>query len=95
LAFISVLANPTTGGVLASFASLADVIMAEPKALIGFAGPRVIEQTLNEKLPKGFQSAESVMEHGLIDMIVPRAELKATVSRLIGYLSAKEKRAVG
>jgi acetyl-CoA carboxylase carboxyl transferase subunit beta len=87
LPYISILANPTTGGVLASFSSLADIIIAEPKALVGFAGPRVIEQTLHQKLPKGFQSAESMLKHGMIDMIVERRELREQVARLIGYLS--------
>ncbi|MCK4267243.1 MAG: acetyl-CoA carboxylase carboxyltransferase subunit beta [Actinomycetia bacterium] len=87
LPYISILANPTTGGVLASFASLGDIIIAEPKALIGFAGPRVIEQTLDEKLPKGFQTSESVLNHGMVDMIVPRDELRETVGRLISGLS--------
>ncbi len=90
LLYISILANPTTGGVLASFASLGDVIIAEPKALIGFAGPRVIEQTLNQKLPKGFQTSESVLSSGMIDMIVSRDKLKSTVARLVLGLSMKE-----
>ncbi len=90
LLYISILANPTTGGVLASFASLGDVIIAEPEALIGFAGPRVIEQTLNQKLPKGFQTSESVLKSGMIDMIVSRNELKSTVARLVSGLSMKE-----
>ena len=90
LLHISILANPTTGGVLASFASLGDVIIAEPKALIGFAGPRVIEQTLNQKLPKGFQTSESVLKSGMIDMIVSRDKLKSTVARLVSGLSMKE-----
>ena len=71
--FISVLLHPTTGGVAASFAWLGDVILAEPKALIGFAGPRVIEQTIRQKLPEGFQRSEFLLEHGMIDAIVPRA----------------------
>ena len=87
LLYISVLANPTTGGVLASFASLADVILAEPNALIGFAGPRVIQQTLQEALPKGFQQAETVFRHGMIDMIVPRAEMRSKLSSLVRYLA--------
>lgn len=94
LLYVSILANPTTGGVLASFASLADIIIAEPKALVGFAGPRVIEQTLNEILPTGFQTSESVLGHGMIDMIVERGKLKATVGRLIAQLKSKE-RSVG
>jgi acetyl-CoA carboxylase beta subunit len=81
--FISVLTDPTTGGVLASFASLGDVILAEPKALIGFAGARVASGTVGEELPEGFQSAESLLEHGFVDDIVPRSELRATVSRLL------------
>lgn len=81
--FLSVLTNPTTGGVTASFASLGDVILAEPGALIGFAGPRVIEQTIGEKLPEGFQRAEFQLEHGFVDAVVPRGELRATISRLL------------
>ncbi len=87
LVFISVLTNPTMAGVLASFASLGDVIIAEPKALIGFTGPRVIEQTIRQKLPEGFQKSEFLLEHGLIDMIVHRKNLKATLSQLLDYLS--------
>ena len=87
LLFISVLTNPTMAGVMASFASLGDVIMAEPKALIGFTGPRVIEQTIRQKLPKGFQRSEFLLEHGLIDMIVNRKELHNTLVRLLGYFS--------
>lgn len=83
--YISLLCHPTTGGVLASFASLADIIVAEPKALIGFTGPRVIEQTMKQKLPKGFQTAEFMLEHGQVDMIVPRADQKETIGRLIDY----------
>ena len=81
--FLSVLTNPTTGGVTASFASLGDVILAEPGALIGFAGPRVIEQTIGEKLPEGFQRAEFQLEHGFVDAVVPRVELRETISRLL------------
>jgi len=87
LLYISVLTNPTMGGVMASFAGLGDIIMAEPKALIGFAGPRVIEQTIRQKLPMGFQRSEFVLEHGLIDMIVQRKNLKNTLSQLLDYLS--------
>jgi len=87
LLFISVLTNPTMGGVMASFAGLGDIIIAEPKALLGFAGPRVIEQTTRQKLPEGFQRSEFMLEHGLVDMIVPRKELKETLHRLIDYLS--------
>ncbi|MGN6471214.1 MAG: acetyl-CoA carboxylase, carboxyltransferase subunit beta [Rhizobiaceae bacterium] len=83
LPYIVVLTNPTTGGVTASYAMLGDVHSAEPGALIGFAGPRVIEQTLREKLPEGFQRSEYLMKHGMVDMIVPRKELKATIARLL------------
>ena len=81
--YISVLTDPTTGGVTASFASLGDIILAEPKALIGFAGPRVIEQTINQKLPEGFQSSEFLLEHGFIDKIVERKDMKSTIAKLI------------
>jgi len=84
--FISILTNPTMGGVMASFAALGDVIIAEPKALIGFAGPRVIEQTIKQELPKGFQTSEFLLQHGFIDMIVSRQKLKDEISRLITYL---------
>lgn len=87
LPYISILTNPTTGGVLASFASLGDIIIAEPRALIGFAGPRVIEQTLGEELPPGFQRAESVLELGTIDMIVHRRDLRKTIASLLDYLA--------
>ena len=81
--YISVLTHPTTGGVTASFASLGDIMLAEPGALIGFAGPRVIEQTIGEKLPEGFQSAEYLLEHGFLDAIVPRPQLRDTLIRLL------------
>lgn len=81
--FISVLTDPTTGGVTASFASLGDITLAEPGALIGFAGPRVIEQTIDQSLPEGFQRAEYLEEHGFVDAIVPRCELRGTLSRLL------------
>lgn len=87
LPYISVLTNPTMGGVMASFAGVGDIIIAEPKALIGFAGPRVIEQTIRQKLPAGFQRSEFLLEHGLIDMIVQRKNLKDTLSKLLEYLS--------
>jgi acetyl-CoA carboxylase carboxyl transferase subunit beta len=87
LPFISILTNPTMAGVMASFAALGDVIIAEPKALIGFTGPRVIEQTIRQKLPPGFQRSEFLLEHGLIDMIVHRKNMKGTLSQLIEYLS--------
>jgi acetyl-CoA carboxylase carboxyl transferase subunit beta len=81
--YISLLTNPTTGGVSASFAFLGDIILAEPEALICFAGPRVIEQTIGKKLPDGFQKAECWLEHGMVDMIVRRDELKSTISRIL------------
>jgi acetyl-CoA carboxylase carboxyl transferase subunit beta len=83
--FISVLTNPTMAGIMASFASLGDIIMAEPKALIGFTGPRVIEQTIRQKLPAGFQKSEFLLNHGLIDMIVHRKNMKETLLRLLSY----------
>ncbi|MFH0739189.1 MAG: acetyl-CoA carboxylase, carboxyltransferase subunit beta [Candidatus Omnitrophota bacterium] len=86
LPFISVLTNPTMAGVMASFAGLGDLIIAEPKALIGFTGPRVIEQTIKQKLPAGFQRSEFLLEHGLIDMIVHRKNMKSTLGELIDYL---------
>ncbi len=85
--YVSVMVHPTTGGVTASWASMGDVIIAEPKALIGFAGRRVIEQTIKQKLPPDFQTAEFLLEHGFVDMIVPRAEIKSTVARVLGYLA--------
>jgi acetyl-CoA carboxylase carboxyl transferase subunit beta len=85
LPFISVLADPTTGGVTASFAMLGDVILAEPKALIAFAGPRVIEQTIRQTLPQGFQQSEFLLKHGMVDRVVERKDLKATIITLFGY----------
>ncbi|MCB1428276.1 MAG: acetyl-CoA carboxylase carboxyl transferase subunit beta, partial [Nitratireductor sp.] len=81
--------DPTTGGVTASYAMLGDVHIAEPGALIGFAGPRVIEQTIREKLPDNFQTAEYLEEHGMIDMVVNRKDLKATISRLVAILTKR------
>jgi acetyl-CoA carboxylase carboxyl transferase subunit beta len=83
--FISVLTDPTTGGVTASYAMLGDLNIAEPGALIGLAGPRVIEQTIRQKLPEGFQRAEFLLEHGFLDAVVPRKELKAYISRALGF----------
>ena len=83
--FISILTNPTMAGIMASFASLGDIIMAEPKALIGFTGPRVIEQTIRQKLPPGFQKSEFLLKHGLIDMIVNRKNMRETLSRIMSY----------
>jgi acetyl-CoA carboxylase carboxyl transferase subunit beta len=87
LPFISVLTDPTTGGVTASFAMLGDVNIAEPKALIGFAGPRVIEQTIRQKLPKGFQRSEFLLEHGMLDMVVDRRKLRETIIRLLNFFN--------
>lgn len=89
LPFISVLTDPTTGGVTASFAMLGDVILAEPKALIGFAGPRVIEQTIRQKLPKGFQRSEFLLEHGMVDMVVDRREMRNTIIRSLDFMMKK------
>jgi acetyl-CoA carboxylase carboxyl transferase subunit beta len=86
--YISVLTNPTTGGTTASFAMLGDLNIAEPGALIGFAGPRVIEQTIRQKLPDGFQTAEFLLEHGMLDAIVPRTELKAYLSKTLDFMGA-------
>jgi acetyl-CoA carboxylase carboxyl transferase subunit beta len=87
LPFVSVLLHPTTGGVAASFAFLGDVNLAEPKALIGFAGPRVIENTIRQTLPAGFQRAEFLLEHGMVDAIVPRPEMKAQIAMILGHLT--------
>jgi acetyl-CoA carboxylase carboxyl transferase subunit beta len=86
--FISILTDPTTGGVTASYAMLGDVHLAEPGALIGFAGPRVIEQTIKQELPEGFQRSEFLLEHGMVDMIVDRREMKFTISRLLRHMLA-------
>lgn len=97
LPYISVLTDPTTGGVTASFAMLGDIIIAETKALIGFAGPRVIEQTIKQKLPEGFQSAEFLLEHGFVDIVVQRKDMKKTIAMLLQHclrnrkISTKEK----
>ncbi|HEX9020277.1 MAG TPA: acetyl-CoA carboxylase, carboxyltransferase subunit beta [Nitrospirota bacterium] len=87
LPFISILTDPTFGGVTASFAMLGDIIVAEPKSLIGFAGPRVIEQTIKQQLPAGFQRAEFLLEHGMIDMIVPRRDMRATLGRVLDFFA--------
>lgn len=86
LPYISLMANPTTGGVTASFAMMGDVNLSEPKALIGFAGPRVIEQTIRQQLPPGFQRAEFLLSHGMVDMVVERRNLKNTINKLLDYL---------
>ena len=88
LLYISVLTNPTMGGVMASFAGIGDVIIAEPKALIGFTGPRVIEQTIRKSLPSGFQRSEFLLAHGLIDMITERHDMKNVISQIINYFSS-------
>lgn len=88
LPFISVLTNPTTAGVMASFASLGDVILAEPRSMIGFAGPRVIKETTHQDLPEGFQTAEFLEEHGLIDAIVPRKKLRPQIAQFLNYFLA-------
>jgi acetyl-CoA carboxylase carboxyl transferase subunit beta len=90
LPYIVVLTDPTTGGVTASYAMLGDVHIAEPGALIGFAGQRVIQETIREKLPEGFQRAEYLHEHGMVDMVVPRSQLRATLATLLGYMSQAE-----
>lgn len=87
LPYMSVLTDPTTGGVTASFAMLGDVIIAEPKALIGFAGPRVIEQTIRQKLPEGFQRSEFLLQHGMLDLIVDRRDMKQTLAQLLRYMT--------
>jgi acetyl-CoA carboxylase carboxyl transferase subunit beta len=89
LPYFVVLTNPTTAGVMASFASLGDIILAEPKCMIGFAGPRVIRETTHQDLPPGFQTAEFLQRHGFIDLIVRRADLRTTLSRLAGHLSSR------
>ncbi len=88
LPYVSVLTDPTTGGVTASFAMLGDLNIAEPKALIGFAGPRVIEQTIRQKLPEGFQRSEFLLDHGMIDMVVDRRELKEAIARALRFMCA-------
>ena len=93
LPFITVLTDPTTGGVTASFTMLGDIQIAEPGAMIGFAGARVIEQTVREKLPEGFQRAEYLLEHGIIDMVIKRTEMQATLARVISLLTKKEQAA--
>ena len=87
--YISILTNPTTGGVSASFAMLGDAIVAEPGAVIGFAGPRVIKQTLGQDLPEGFQTAEFLLDHGMLDAVVPRRQLKQTVSQLLRHMTGR------
>ncbi len=90
LPYVVVLTNPTTAGVMASYASLGDVILAEPKSMIGFAGPRVIKETTHQELPPGFQTAEFLEKHGLVDHIVPRAKMRGLLVQLLGYFGAKK-----
>lgn len=87
--YISILTNPTTAGVMASYASLGDIIIAEPKALLGFAGPRVIQQTIGQELPEGFQSSEFFLDKGFVDKIVERKDLRDTTIKMLRYLGAQ------
>jgi acetyl-CoA carboxylase carboxyl transferase subunit beta len=87
--YISILTNPTTGGVSASYAMLGDAILAEPGAMIGFAGPRVIKQTMRQDLPEGFQTAEFLLDHGMVDSVVHRRDLRTTVSRLLRHMTGR------
>ena len=91
LPYVTVLTNPTTAGVMASYASLGDVIIAEPKSMIGFAGPRVIKETTHQDLPPGFQTAEFLEEHGLIDKVVPRGDMRTVITQLIEYFKPAKK----
>jgi len=95
LPYISVLTDPTTGGVTASFAMLGDLNIAEPGALIGFAGPRVIEQTIRQKLPPGFQRSEFLLEHGMLDAVVHRSELKSYIARALDFMTPASSLAPG
>ncbi|MEY4484209.1 MAG: hypothetical protein RL693_1661 [Verrucomicrobiota bacterium] len=90
LPYISVLTHPTTGGVTASFATIGDIILAEPKCMIGFAGPRVVKETTHADLPPGFQTAEFMKEHGLVDRIVPRPQMRDTLAKLLAYVRSKK-----
>jgi acetyl-CoA carboxylase carboxyl transferase subunit beta len=87
--FVSILTNPTTGGVSASYAMQGDVILAEPGAVVGFAGPRVIKQTIGQDLPQGFQTAEFLLEHGMLDAVVPRSELRETTAQLLRHMAGR------
>ena len=93
LPYVSILTDPTTGGVTASFAMLGDLNIAEPNALIGFAGPRVIEQTIRQKLPEGFQRSEFLLEHGFLDAIVPRKEMKQYLAQALGWMTQQSSEA--
>lgn len=90
LPYLSILTNPTTAGVMASYASLGDLIIAEPKCMIGFAGPRVIRETTHQELPKGFQTAEFLQDHGLVDMIVPRHRMREVLAQLLGFFDRRK-----
>ena len=92
LPYVSVLTHPTTGGVTASFATVGDLILAEPKCMIGFAGPRVVKETTHSDLPPGFQTAEFMMEHGLVDIIVPREKMRETLAKVLKYIKPKGQR---
>ena len=92
LPYISVLTHPTTAGVMASYASLGDLIVAEPKALIGFAGPRVIKETTQQELPEGFQTSEFLLDHGLIDAIIHRKQMKTTLGLFLDYFVGRNKK---
>lgn len=92
LPYISVLTHPTTGGVTASFATLGDVILAEPKCMIGFAGPRVVKKITHQNLPPGFQTSEFMLDHGLVDRIVERKEMRATLTALLGFMMPQDQR---
>ena len=94
LPYVSVLTDPTTGGVTASFAMLGDLNIAEPKALIGFAGPRLIEQTIRQKLPDGFQRSEFLIEHGMLDLVIDRRDMKGVIARALRFMRASEPAAV-
>ena len=94
LPYVAVLTDPTTGGVTASFAMLGDLNIAEPKALIGFAGPRVIEQTIRQKLPEGFQRSEFLLEKGMIDLVIDRREMKTVIANALRFMGAVRKPAV-
>ena len=86
--YVSVLTNPTMGGAMASFASGGDIIIAEPGARLGFAGPRVIKQTIKQQMPKGFQESESLLKHGMIDLVVERANIRPTLSKILNFLTS-------
>jgi acetyl-CoA carboxylase carboxyl transferase subunit beta len=92
--YISILTHPTTGGVTASYSCLGDIILAEPKALIGFAGPRVISETINQELPEGFQRSEFLLKHGFVDSVVDRREMRDTLGKLLDFFATADRQAV-